>query len=275
MAFQDWLQRGLLGRRQGWDFSHSWQRIFESYSCSQRGRRVRQIPPSSLICIKDRHVPLVWHMERKGWMAGAWLLPILCLSRAPSTKGPRWGSSTSPVCWGLLRGVLILGQNEPTVLELFGADLKMQRFSQTEQTETLTVSRSSHYIWRCSFCFLLWGFVQRQWLSGCQRPGVGKFPVSNVAGLKWGTACEINAIITRSLELVPTHHRKQRNPAVQYADCSQGCSAPSPLTSWSSVIQSIWLNELQWNNSLKNPGLLLRASSLTGVEVNCSCPNPS
>lgn len=158
-----------------------------------------------------------------------------CLSCALSTKRPRWGSSTPPACWGLLRGVLILGQNEPTVLKLFRADLKMQRFFQTEQTETLTVSWSTHDIWRCSSCFLLWDFAQRQWQSGCQRPGGWKFPVSSVAGLKWGTVCEINAVIMRSLELVLTHHRKQRSPAVQCADCSQAvlplhCSPPEALS---------------------------------------------
>lgn len=50
-----------------------------------------------------------------------------------------------------------------------------------------------------------------------KRKGWWKSAVSNVA--------EVNAMITRSLELVLTNHKKQRIPAVQCAGCLQACSA--------------------------------------------------
>lgn len=115
------------------------------------------------------------------------------------------------------------------------------------------LSWSSCHVWRHSSWFPLRVLRQRQWLNGCQRPGWGK-SVSNVAGLKSGTACVINVTITRSLERVLTHQKKQRNPGVQHADCLQGCSASALLSIPSSVIQRVGLSELQWNHPPRNLG---------------------
>lgn len=122
----------------------------------------------------------------------------------------------------------ILGQRRPSSLEL--------TFRCKCASSLRLLSWSSCCVWRHSSWLPLRVLRQRQWLNGCQRPGWGKSPVSNIAGLKSGTACVINRTITRSLELFLTHDKKQRNPGVQLADCSQGCSASALLSIPSSVI---------------------------------------
>lgn len=75
-----------------------------------------------------------------------------------------------------------------------------------------------------------------------KRKGWWKSAVSNVAELKSGTAYEVNAMITRSLELVLTNHKKQRIPAVRCAGCLQACSASRTQNS---VMSRVGLNELR------------------------------
>lgn len=120
---------------------------------------------------KDRHVPLVWHMEGKGWMAAAWLL--LCLSlRALSTKGPRWAPPPhlhAGGCWGVC---WLWGRMSQLFWSSFKLTYKCKGFFRLSRQRLLlslgavTTFGDAALV---SFCEVLHKG------SGCQRPGDGNF----------------------------------------------------------------------------------------------------